>query len=234
MVAGVDITISSRGAEPSAALVAATRRKIGRLARFVEGMDTAEVHFSEEKNPRIVEKDICEVVIEGHGQHVHCKVAASRRIRRRRPRRREARAPADQAEEQGRRPRPPQLTVFGSTNKWSDATISVLVCDDAALARRQLTVALEASDHIEVVAEAADGDTALAEAIESTPDVIWMGLHLGGLAGVRLHRLDPRAGAGGPLRGHLRPRRGRGSRQGAQGRRVCASCAATRPRPRPC
>ena len=76
--------------------------------------------------------------------------------------------------------------MFGSTDKWSDATISVLVCDDAALARRQLTVALESSDHIEVVAEAADGDTALAEAIESTPDVIWMGLHLGGLAGVRL------------------------------------------------
>jgi DNA-binding NarL/FixJ family response regulator len=76
--------------------------------------------------------------------------------------------------------------VFGSTDKWSDATISVLVCDDAALARRQLTVALESSDHIEVVAEAADGDTALAEAIESTPDVIWMGLRLGGLAGVRL------------------------------------------------
>jgi two-component system response regulator DesR len=76
--------------------------------------------------------------------------------------------------------------VFGTTDKWSDAVISVLVCDDAALSRRQLTVALEESDHIEVVAEAADGDTALAEAIESTPDVVWMGLHLGGLAGVRL------------------------------------------------
>ncbi len=87
--------------------------------------------------------------------------------------------------------------MFGSTDKWSDATISVLVCDDAALARRQLTVALESSDHIEVVAEAADGDSALAEAIESTPDVIWMGLHLGGLAGVRLiasiHELLPAA-----------------------------------------
>ena len=76
--------------------------------------------------------------------------------------------------------------MFGSPDKWSDATISVLVCDDAALARRQFTVALEASDHIEVVAEAADTDTALAEAIECTPDVIWMGLHLGGVAGVRL------------------------------------------------
>ena len=73
----VDITISSRGAEPSAALVAATRRKIGRLTRYVDGLDTAEVHFAEEKNPRIVDKDICEVVIEGRGQRVHCKVAAT-------------------------------------------------------------------------------------------------------------------------------------------------------------
>jgi len=73
----VDITISSRGAEPSEALLAATRRKIGRLARLFDGMNAAEVHFSEEKNPRIVDKDICEVVLEGRGQRVHCKVAAT-------------------------------------------------------------------------------------------------------------------------------------------------------------
>jgi DNA-binding NarL/FixJ family response regulator len=76
--------------------------------------------------------------------------------------------------------------VFGTRDKWSDATVSVLVCDDAALARRQLTVALEESDHIEVMAEAADADMALAEAIESTPDVIWTSLHLGGVLVVRL------------------------------------------------
>jgi ribosomal subunit interface protein len=73
----MEVTISSRGAEPSAALISATRRKIGRLARFVDGMDVAEVHFSEERNPRIVERDVCEVVMEGKGQRVHCKVAAS-------------------------------------------------------------------------------------------------------------------------------------------------------------
>jgi DNA-binding NarL/FixJ family response regulator len=84
---------------------------------------------------------------------------------------------------------------FGSPTKWSGAAISVLVCDDGALSRRQLTVALEQSELIEVVAEAGDGDTALAEAIEATPDVIWMGAQLGGLAGVRLiasiHELVP-------------------------------------------
>ncbi len=76
--------------------------------------------------------------------------------------------------------------MFANPLKWSDAAISVLVCDDGAIGRRQLTVALESCDHIEVVAEADGGESALAESIESTPDVVWMGLGLPGLAGVRL------------------------------------------------
>src|SRR5687767_11422032 len=39
-------------------------------------MDRAEVHFSEEKNPRIQDKESCEVTLEGHGHHVRCKVSA--------------------------------------------------------------------------------------------------------------------------------------------------------------
>jgi len=50
--------------------------KIGRLGRFVEGLDHAEVHFWEHKNPRIADKEVCEVTIEGHGHHVRCKVQA--------------------------------------------------------------------------------------------------------------------------------------------------------------
>jgi putative sigma-54 modulation protein len=50
--------------------------KIGRLDRFVDGMDRAEVHFSEERNPRITEREICEVTLEGHGHYVRCKVHA--------------------------------------------------------------------------------------------------------------------------------------------------------------
>ncbi len=76
--------------------------------------------------------------------------------------------------------------MFGTASKWSDATISVLICDDAALSRRQLTVALESSDHIEVMAEAAEPESALAEAVESTPDVVWMGLPLAGPSGAPL------------------------------------------------
>lgn len=70
------VTVSSRHTEVSEALRAAATEKIGRLERFLEGMDRAEVHFSEEKNPRITDREICEVTIEGLGHHVRCKVAA--------------------------------------------------------------------------------------------------------------------------------------------------------------
>jgi putative sigma-54 modulation protein len=72
----LEITVSSRHTEISDALKAAAIEKIGRLARYVEGMDRAEVHFWEERNPRIADKEICEVTLEGHGHHVRCKVSA--------------------------------------------------------------------------------------------------------------------------------------------------------------
>ncbi len=43
------------------------------MAKFVPGMEWAEVHFSEERNPRIADKEVCEVTLEGHGHHVRCK-----------------------------------------------------------------------------------------------------------------------------------------------------------------
>lgn len=46
--------------------------KIDRLAKFLPGMDSAHVHFSAERNPRIVDKEVCEVTLEGHGHHVRC------------------------------------------------------------------------------------------------------------------------------------------------------------------
>lgn len=72
----MEITVSARHTDVSEALRQATVEKIGRLSRFLEGMDRAEVHFFEERNPRIADKEVCEVVLEGHGHHVRCKVAA--------------------------------------------------------------------------------------------------------------------------------------------------------------
>jgi putative sigma-54 modulation protein len=73
----VDVSVSSRNIELTPALRAAAVEKIGRLSRFLEGMDRAEVHLLEEKNPRIADKkDVCEVTMAGHGHHVRVKVAA--------------------------------------------------------------------------------------------------------------------------------------------------------------
>jgi ribosomal subunit interface protein len=76
----VEITVSSRHVEVSTSLRSACEEKIGRLSKLVNGMDRAEVHFSEEKNPRISDKEVCEVMMEGHGHVVRAKVAAPDRF----------------------------------------------------------------------------------------------------------------------------------------------------------
>ena len=96
---GVDITVSSRHVEVSAALRAAAIDKVGRLERYLEDMDRAEVHFSAEHNPRIEEREICEVTISGPGPRGAGQGGGGRPVRRHRRRRGQARAPAPQAED---------------------------------------------------------------------------------------------------------------------------------------
>ena len=72
----MEITVSSRHTEVSELLRESTVEKIGRLGRFLEGMDRAEVHFSEEHTRRNADKEVCEVTLVGHGHHVRCKVSA--------------------------------------------------------------------------------------------------------------------------------------------------------------
>ncbi len=69
----MDVSVSSRHVQVPVALREMAEEKIGRLARFVDGMDRAEVHFTELRNTRIAERDVCEVTLEGHGHHVRCK-----------------------------------------------------------------------------------------------------------------------------------------------------------------
>lgn len=72
----MDISVSSRHVEISPAVKAAARDKIGRLGRYLDGMDRADVHFMEERNPRIENRDVCEVTMLGHGHVVRARVAA--------------------------------------------------------------------------------------------------------------------------------------------------------------
>ena len=69
----MDIAIRGRNVEVSEPLRAAVADKVTRAARIFDGMDRAEVFFSEERNPRIADKDVCEVTVVGHGRTVRAR-----------------------------------------------------------------------------------------------------------------------------------------------------------------
>jgi putative sigma-54 modulation protein len=73
----VDIAIRSRNVEVPDALRVAASEKVARLSRFLDGMDRAEICFTEERNPRISEREVCEVTMHGHGHVVRAKAAAA-------------------------------------------------------------------------------------------------------------------------------------------------------------
>ncbi len=54
-----------------------TAEKIRRLGHLCPGLERAEVHFSEEHNPRIPDRECCEVIIFGHGRTVRARAAAA-------------------------------------------------------------------------------------------------------------------------------------------------------------
>lgn len=71
----MEITVSARNTEVSSALREAVEEKIGRLSRKASGLRRADVHFFEERNPRITEREICEVTIDGRGEPIRCRVS---------------------------------------------------------------------------------------------------------------------------------------------------------------
>jgi putative sigma-54 modulation protein len=73
----LDVTIRSRNVEVPENLRATAEEKVLRLTRFLDGMQHAEVLFSEERNPRISAKEVCEVTMTGHGHLVRAKAAAA-------------------------------------------------------------------------------------------------------------------------------------------------------------
>jgi len=72
--------VSISGHKVSQALEQYTQNKIGRLGKYLSGLEHAQVHFSEEQNPRIAEKERCEVTLQGSGHHIRCSVSASDRF----------------------------------------------------------------------------------------------------------------------------------------------------------
>ncbi len=73
----MDIAIRCRNTNVSDVLRLTAEEKVARLGRYVDGMERAEVRFSEERNPRIADREVCEVIIVGHGHTVRAKAAAA-------------------------------------------------------------------------------------------------------------------------------------------------------------
>jgi DNA-binding NarL/FixJ family response regulator len=67
--------------------------------------------------------------------------------------------------------------------------IRVVVSDDHELFRRGLKMVLEAEDDIQVVAEAADGQEAVARVEEHVPDVVLMDVRMPRMGGIEATRL---------------------------------------------
>ena len=70
------IAIRHRNIDVPDDLRAAVEEKLERVARHLRGMEKAEVAFHEERNPRIADKEVCEVTLHGHGHIVRAKAAA--------------------------------------------------------------------------------------------------------------------------------------------------------------
>jgi ribosomal subunit interface protein len=72
----MEITVSTRHTEVSDALRGVVLDKIGKLSRYLDGIERADVHFCEEQNRRVRNRETCEVSMEGRGLRVLAKVSA--------------------------------------------------------------------------------------------------------------------------------------------------------------
>jgi|HubBroStandDraft_1064217.scaffolds.fasta_scaffold104387_1 putative sigma-54 modulation protein len=69
----MDIAVHGRHFAVPADLKLAAEEKVANLAKYLEGMERAEVCFFEERNPRIAEPVGCEVTVAGHGHVVRAR-----------------------------------------------------------------------------------------------------------------------------------------------------------------
>jgi len=73
----VEVTVRGRNVDVTERLRTAAEEKVNRLARHHEGWEHAEVHFFEERNPRISAKEVCEATLRGHGRIIRAKAASA-------------------------------------------------------------------------------------------------------------------------------------------------------------
>ena len=71
------IAIRHGKVEVSPTLRATVEEKVGRVSRFYDGIERAEVRFLEEHNPRISDREVCEVTMHGRGHVVRARASAA-------------------------------------------------------------------------------------------------------------------------------------------------------------
>ncbi|MDQ3756829.1 MAG: ribosome-associated translation inhibitor RaiA [Actinomycetota bacterium] len=69
----MDIAIRGRNLEVPEPMRAVVAEKVTRAVRMLEGMERAEVHLIEQRNPRIADKEVCEVTVTGPGRSVRAR-----------------------------------------------------------------------------------------------------------------------------------------------------------------
>jgi signal transduction histidine kinase/ActR/RegA family two-component response regulator len=84
---------------------------------------------------------------------------------------------------------PGTRAVGASPEASRTGKIRILVVDDHAVVRQGLARLLTAEPDMEIVGEAANGETAVALALELRPDVITMDISMPGMSGIRATRL---------------------------------------------
>ena len=108
----MEVTIRGRNVEVTDRLRAAGRGEgRPRSPAISTGWEHAEVHFFEERNPRISAKEVCEVTCAATATIIRAKAASADTLRVARQGRRQARAPDREAQEPPHQPDPPANTT---------------------------------------------------------------------------------------------------------------------------
>jgi len=180
----MDIVIRGKNVKVSEALRASALEQMAKLDRFANGFARAEVDFSEERNPRIADNQVCEVLVHLKGHLLKAHAAASepfaavslavdkiehqakrlkeKRVTRTHPRRSRVELPAETGEE-------PEEAEAARIVKQKQFTIKPMSAEEAALQMQLLGhdfffFTSSESGRAAVIYRRNDGDLGLIEA----------------------------------------------------------------------
>jgi len=72
----MSVEVSAKNLNITKSLVQDAEEKVSKLGKYVGGLERAEVRFVEERNPRISDKDICNLVLVGRKRVIRVRASA--------------------------------------------------------------------------------------------------------------------------------------------------------------